>query len=182
MGEFVPMVEISPFEEDGFRSGFHLMPGLNIGVQFRPNQYFRCDGLVNSLGGYVHTLPEALREPLLSYDFSGKGGFNLKLETDKEEGYLMVVLDISPRANVFNQAHEAAEVIIKAGQCEKLQTFINSQRLTVNLAELSPHEIGNVCGFAAALSTGYSRVEMTKLIKDNQDFDNINLLKRLNLI
>jgi len=175
------MHELSPFKEDGFNRGFVIMPGLQLGVQFKSGQWFRYDGLVPSLEGYIQQLPEAIREHLIGYDYNEKGGFNLKLSTEKEEGFLMAVLDISPRANVFNQAHESSEVLRRAGKLSKLQIFIQSNGFKVDLAKLSQHEVGTVCGLAATLRAGYSRDEMIRLFNSNEDYDTVRLLEQLNL-
>lgn len=74
--------QLSPFEEDGFKSGFHIMPGLGIGVQFNKNQFFKYDGPVSSLRTYVQSLPQAIGEHLYDFDFRGSGGFNLHLRAN----------------------------------------------------------------------------------------------------
>lgn len=178
------MIERNAFEEDGFKTGFVVLPGMNIGMNLEPNQWFRYDGPVKSLEKYIESLPPDIRGHLEGFKYKGYGGFNFELATVHHKGFFMATRDISPRANTFTQAHEAAEVAVRAGRTDILQEYvtINARDKQIHLPSLGQHEVGNVCGFLATIDAGYSKDEIVRLITDNQDYTNIQLLERLRLI
>jgi hypothetical protein len=172
---------LSPFEKDGFRTGTVRLPLLDFDIVLQRHEWFRYDGLVRSLSAYVSSLPRALKEGLC-YLPQDIGGFNMVYSTGIEKGYFMAVQNISPRANAFNQAHEAAAIIFTAGRIREFALYLEQQGYHLPLERFSIHEFGEIGGLVGALSAGFSKNDVVRLMESNNDFEGISFLRRLKLI
>ena len=156
----------SPFELNNFKTGDVVLPGLGFIAHFRPGMhYLRYDGPVHSLNEYVASLPNGLDEPLKDYDFRGKGGFNCGLILDSNildppTGYLMAVLNITPKINVSNEGHEVAEIMKGLGMDAQLEAGLSKLGFPISLEKLGIHQVGAVGGFVAAKIHGFDVVDL----------------------
>lgn len=169
------------FEIDHFRTGPIKMPGLDFVVNFNPGQcYFRYDGPVPSLEDYIASLPERLTEKLEGVDFSQKGGFNsgYYMFNPPMKGFLMVIKNISPRANISNEGHEAAEILVRLGLTGELEMGLRGLGFGIPIADLELHEAGVVGAFVAAKIHGYDVVDLYR----EQDPEGLVTLRRLGLV
>lgn len=173
---------LSPFEKDGFRTGIIRLPGLDFNIVLQHHEWFRYDGLVCSLSAYVRSLPQTLKEHLCDLPFKDIGGVNMVYSAGIEKGYFMAVQNISPRANAFNQAHEAAAIIFTAGRIKEFCLYLEQRGYHLPVEQFSRHELGEVGGFVGALSAGFSIGDVVQLMESNNDFDGISFLRRLKLI
>lgn len=184
MREFSHFELTKKFKEDGFKTGRICLPGLDMWVSLEPVVYFKYDGPVPSIRGYLDTLPEEIADFVRKHleaelgNLDKAGGFNQKVTLGHMIGFLMVVKDISLRANVSNEAHEAAEIACHLGLGDELERHFRSFGFDVPLNGLTPLEVGVVGGFIGAEIHGHD----VKYLYQNQDPEGFELLKRLKLI
>lgn len=167
------------FEVDSFRTGRIQLPGLNLWIDLKTTQYFRYDGPQKDLTRYVATLPGRMRFPVADLDITECGAFNhaytWPFKNGPFLGYFMAVKDVSSRANVSNEAHEAAELASLLGLTNKLEEFFGEVGFPVSLKNLTRPQVGVVAGFIGARMHGY---DVTDLYQD-QAPDSYRLLVEL---
>lgn len=169
----------SCFESDGFKSGEVVLPGLNLNVKLKPNQYFRYDGIVSSIPAYIRTLPKDVHALLSRVQTNGLKAFSHDFVFDGVTGFIVVVQDVSPRVNIHNEAHEAAEVAYSFGLIDELEQHLSTLGANIDLQQLlSRHDVGVVAGYIQAKKNGFDLSDMYR----EQDPEGWLLLKRFDLV
>jgi len=158
---------ISPqnlFEIDGFKTGRIELPSLHLLIDLSPDLYFRYDGPVPDLREYAWRLGDRLypeEEIFTGINLDKIGGFNktyFLTETPTPRGCLMAVRSISPRVNVCNEAHEAAEVAVGLGFTQLLEEHFRKLGFALSFGRFTKDEIGIAGGTIVALLHGCTRL------------------------
>lgn len=174
---------VNYFEANGFKTGRIMVPGLDFMVNLKPGrQFFRYDGPIISLPHYIATLPKVFKDNLSGSNLGHAGAFNCGYILDagtrrSQTGFLMVVLNVSPRVNVTNEAHEAAEILINFGLKPELDKLFKKHGVNLDLSRLNPHHIGLIAGYIAAMKIGFDIGEFYR----GQDPEGYLALKTLGL-
>lgn len=179
--EFEPREEeANLFIRDGFRTGRICLPGLGLWISLKPTQYFKFDGVIQDMGEYLRSLPESMREHLETYigDPRYRTAFNTLLVLDTYRGGFMAVRSVSPRLDITNVWHEAAELAVQFGQSCTLEGYLRFFGSPVSLAGLDTHDVGNVAALIGARLHDY---EIQDLLHD-QDPQGWQVMQRLGLI
>jgi len=169
-----------PFVEDGFSTGFIVLPGLKLGLQLPPNRYFKFDGIVPEMWSYLRSLPPGMKEYIRKYigDYRFSTAFNMGFEWFDYVGMFMTVKEVSPRVDLSNLAHESAEIAFRFGFINQLETHLTVLGLRKSLHGLTQHQVGVLAGILVPESQGYS---IRKLIED-QDSSTYTSLVSMGLL
>jgi hypothetical protein len=172
--------EANLFIRDGFRTGRICLPGLGLWISLKPTQYFKFDGVVQDMGEYLKSLPGTMKSHVDQYigDPKYRTAFNTFFVLDNYRGGFMVVRSVSPRADIANVWHEAAELAVQFGQSRALEAHFRFLGYPVSLAGLETHDVGNAASLIGARVSGF---EIENLLQ-NQDPESWLVMQRLGLI
>ena len=163
MSEFdSPSVEERPpFEDDGFITGSITLPGIDMPLTLTRKQYFKFDGVVPDIWRYLASLSidmRALTEKYVGQEH--RTGFNMGLSWNDYLGMFMAVKDVSPRANLSNVAHEAAEVAFRLGYSAELEEHLRGFGLRKTITGIDIHCVGAIAGILIPRSKGINVTDL----------------------
>ena len=169
--------EPNPFEDDGFVTGSIVLPGLDMSLNLSEKHYFRFDGIVQNMQEHLRSLSPDIRAFLDKYieDPRMQTAFNFGLIWYDFIGMFMAVRDVSPRVNLSNIAHEAAEIVFGLGYQKELETHLRGFGLEKGINDFETHEIGVIAGILIPRAKG---MDMTKLYDEQDQFIYRDLLNR----
>lgn len=149
-------IEKMPFKDDGFVTGSIILPGLEMPLTLWGKHYFKFDGVVPDMWEYLRSLSTDMRFYLDKYigDPRYEAGFNTGIGWYEYLGMFMAVKDISPKVNLSNTAHEAAEIAFRLGYRRELENHLKQFGLKKGLTGLESHEVGVVSSILIPRSKG----------------------------
>ena len=157
--------ETPPYKDDGFVTGSIILPGLEMPLTLSPQQYFKFDGVVPDMWKYLKSLSPDMRYYTDKFigDPRFRTAFNSGLVWKDYLGMFMAVKDVSPRVNLSNVAHEAAEIVYRFGYAAKLEEFLRDFGLKKTIVWSDSHTVGAIAGILIPKSKD---LDMTSLYSD----------------
>jgi hypothetical protein len=154
----------SPYEADGFVGGSVMLPGLELSLKLSSKHHFKFDGVVPDMGEYLKTLSTDMRHYLDKYsgDLRFRTAFNMGFVWEDHIGMFMAVKDVSPRVNLSNISHEAAEIAYQLGYRKKLQRHLRKLGVEGSIKGLKTHEVGALFGIVMPRTWGMDVADLYK--------------------
>lgn len=136
----------------GFKTGKIVFPGLGLETRLEPGQYFRNDGVVESLKRHYDKLSRTFNFPAiegscaLPDDFSDMAGFTYRLYLDKEQtdangkAVLLAVQDRGYLENIFSLGHESVHALIRLGKEKEFTRYVNFYGFNLDPFKVFDHD------------------------------------------
>jgi hypothetical protein len=145
----------------GFKTGIVKLPGLQTEAPMQHNCFFRNDGLVRTLVGYIYSLvSEGILEEEESEVIKQKaeygGGITYKFTRDSRKYFTIAVEDVDPVTNLFAASHEATHLLIHGSYPEILLGDLLTHGFNLNPFEKynSEENIAHIGGFLGLYKQG----------------------------
>lgn len=122
--------------ENKFKAGKIILPGINVEVNLRDNQFYRNDGLVKDIDTHGKDALGELEKLGSKTKYNNnhtKGGHCMIYNDNKGDQYvIMAVKEINNIINIFNTGHESTHAICALGQKEKLTEALKRKGFKIN--------------------------------------------------
>ncbi len=154
------MAEIYNPLDHGFETGKIIMPGLEIEVELKPNQYFRNDGVVGDLVIYTARVVKELNavNPPPQWKLKKGEGINISRTNSSDQLSVIAVKKKNPVYCLFNQGHESTHALRYFGLEHHLHEALEEKGFKPDFCKEYKDEeaIANIGGILALYKIGCS--------------------------